>query len=359
MLRILVYYMFIVILWFPNNLLGQETRTYILSVDFGPEYKHEDFWHHWEETGTRSRISRTIGNVFDQDGVNIQISSSCFETESCGISFEDYPDVYGTPFNNLLGDGIRITDRNVSFRFNGLPTGYYDLRFFFHDSSVSSHSGSISLKVTDSRSPGGKLLSNDINYSTSTNPSAVSTFRLPVEVRNEQFVQIDLSSNVSNYIVNGFELTQYGSVEKLSNGIELIGPKRNTEALISGFRSGSESILACAIRRGGRYYFGSYYENSDQCQAIINESIIYDDEFKFIKFDPYFYWQSLSSPTVPFNALHFTTDSRGNRYYPCAAQESSNRFFPGIYVPDELNYCQADVEGSIRYFSRFYIYSEK
>ncbi|SMF12622.1 hypothetical protein [Pseudobacteriovorax antillogorgiicola] len=352
-------------LGFAITAYGQETRSYILSVDFGSTDRLQDFWLPWGGSGTQAQITRNLPNVFDQDGINIKIATPCISPRdidlytNCGLGFIENPNVAGTPLNMLVSNGLRVLDSSVNFEFSGLPEGVYDIKFFFHDSSRNSDNRDISVTLIDGRAPGGKLLSSSVNYSTSTNPIALSTFRIPVEARVGRTVRITLSSSNSDFLLNGFEFTQYRLVEQLPSGIEVIGKTRNTEALISGFRSSDESILACAIQRNGDYYFGSWYEGSDECQAIIDQQLDFDTSYKFVKFDPFFYWQPVSTPQVPNNALSFTETADGDTYYPCAAQESGNRFFAGVYVPSQINFCQAEVEGSIRYYSQFYIYSEK
>ena len=159
-------------------------------------------------------------------------------------------------------------------------------------------------------------------------------------------------------MVNGFIISKYGQREVLYNDIELIPRHRDTEALISGELMNDEDIYACAISQQGFHHTGRWLENEGICQALVENNILESSDYKFIKFDPFFYWQSLSTPAVPSNAIAFM-GSDGDSYYLCAAPDGNDIILPGIYIPNQLDACQVIDNGDIRTFNQFYIHSRR
>lgn len=341
------------------KLLAQENRSYQLKVDFGEADLVQDYWYSWQEAQTCSTSRRLIANVFDNSGLQIELSTNCQDQDStCGIISQENPYVYDTYIDEVVSDGIKIRNDHLNLKLYGLPNGHFDIKLYFHDSATSNRNDKVSVKLTDARATNGIWLSSSIKYSTGEFPNRLSSFRVPIEVKNGRAVALRLESSQSSFLLNGFELTQYRERHVLSNGVELIGQHRIGEALISGISDNSSNVFSCSSNIDGLETIGYWNSTNNSCDLVVNETPISDQNFKFLKFDPFFYWQFTQNSSIPSNGIAFNSPS-GSVYYACSAPASSNQTLPGMVSESTSGSCQVIENGDVAYYDDFYVYSRK
>jgi hypothetical protein len=349
---------------FSTNISAQETREYILSVDFGPQYNQADFWFNWAVDQSRSQVAMEFANVFNPTGFQLTAKSQCdadsprsgtdckLETLFRATVDEDQAD----EIDPVVEDALFAAGRRLTLTLTDLASGTYDFKGYFHD-ALTSHDNRITVRITDSRSPEGFTLSRSVRISTGQDNPTVSTFTFPIEVNGTDTVQIDFDSNLDGIWLNGFELTSYRYRDRLATGVELIPDYRHDEGLITAYLDNNDRLYAClGLDAEGQWQLGAWSSDDTRCLSLGSAPPTVLSDHRLVKFDPYFEWFKTSG-TPPPRAVDFAGDNVTGAQYACIATAPSGEYYPGVIKgPDG---CRIRYQGEVLTYGSYWIFTHK